>query len=534
MIISLILKDFRLLKSNESRRIYRILMLLIKVIFLVCEIALLCYLVRILDNKINEYSPNYGSIDFFTLLLFLIFLFNTVQGLIKVRKSLYESNDNYILNTLPLEDDKIIISKMFQSYFSIAINTLFLTMPIMITYGLNRVMPALYYVFTFFYPFCTSVVSIGFIFLFVSLYEFIYRFLKNKEIVQFILASILMIGLCYLYKIFLELFFICLEDSSIGNVFSSNFIDTINVVSRYLFPISNLIIPIFKGENVLGYMVVLVGFALLFVFFGYLLATYFYSRFKTIDSISFNSKDKRKEKVRSLNASLLKKELCLIFRDSSSIFSYTSLLIMLPFLCYVVSNALVSIIFSNFTTFAILYPYLDDVLLYSLVLLFISCISSSQSLIEKEKNNIVTLKTLPISPIKMILIKFIVPFSLSFISLFATLLTLYITNLISIELFIFTLISGIIYLVCFNILGLIAKMYDLGERKTKIDNIYYTFSLFFPILLLIINFIFVFLRLENLYIYITNGAIYLILILYTFLFFKKRVSNTFYMMEVSN
>ena len=61
--------------------------------------------------------------------------------------------------------------------------------------------------------------------LFIALIEIIYKFIKKHDFIQLILASILVIGLCYAYKFVLEIFLDALNDSSVGGVFSPEFVN---------------------------------------------------------------------------------------------------------------------------------------------------------------------------------------------------------------------------------------------------------------------------------------------------------------------
>jgi len=534
MIISLLSKEFHISSDRSISLVYKILSWLFKVLLLAGEIALTCFMVRTLDNKITNYSPTNGSLDFLVILLFIIFVAFVFFGLIRLRKSLYDSRDTYILSTLPIYEDKIIIVKTLKCFLSMGVDALFIYLPILITYGANRSMSASYFViFTWAYPFIVSLVAIGIDLLLVSAYEFLYRFLKNKEILQFILASILMIGLCYLYKIFMELFLNCLSDSSIGNVFSDGFISSVNKIGKYLLPVSNLIYPMFTGNNALSYLIILLGFILLICFFSYIIATYCYTYLSKTDSISFNGFSSKKEATSSVNIALIKKELNLIFRDSSSIFSYTSLLIMMPFLTYVVVSAFNNIVFSDLGTIAALYPYLDDSIIRCLIILFISTVNSSSSMIAKEKKNIATIKMLPISPIKMVLIKAIVPLCLSFFSLIATTITLFASGCISLELFLFSSLSGLLYVVATTFLGLKIEMYDRGSHKNKLDSLYYYFCLLLPIFLLSLDLLIDLFRLSHFIAYTINLGTYLLILLFAFLFYKKRIYKSFNNMEIN-
>lgn len=533
MLISLLTKEFNLSLDKSVSTAYKIFSWVVKILLLVAEIALACFMVKTLDTKITDYSPVYGSLDFLVILLFMLFCVFTLYGLLKLRKSLYDRRDTYILSTLPVYDDKIVITKMLRCYASMSLDALFLCMPILITYGSTRSMNAIYYIFSFFYPFLVSLAAISVDLLLVSFHEIVYRFLKNKEILQFILASILMVGLCYLYKIFVELFLNCLSDSSIGNVFSDGFITMAHRLGKYLFPVANVIYPIFTGENALSYAIILIGFVLLLSFFGYIIATYCYGRLSKTDSISFNALSKKAERIRSVDAALIRKEINLIFRDSSSIFSYTSLLIMMPFLSYVVISSFNSIVFSNLSTIAALYPHLDDSIILCLIILFISTVNSSNSMLSKEKANIVTIKTLPISPVRMILIKAIVPLCLSLISLFASAITLLATGCISLELFLSSLAFGALYVVGTTFLGLEIEMRDREGKKTKLSGLYYYICLLLPVLLLAFDLTVDFLRLSSAWAYVAGALLYASTLIGAFICFHKRIRHSFDAMEIN-
>ncbi len=536
MIFELIAKDFKLSQEYVIKgKLNRILGIIGKLIFLALVVALISFMTNSLDKKIVKYSPNYGSIDFLVLVLFIYFIFNVFQAIVFGRKMVYNNIDNLILNTLPISNDSIIVSKMINVYLRLAIDGIFIISPMLITYGITRASVAYYYIFSLIYPFLISLTSLGLGFIFVSLYEYIYRFLKNKDIVQFILASLLVIGLCYCYQYFLALFLNALEDSSIGEVFSSDFIETIHSLGTYLIPVSNIIYPLFGKGNVLAYALLFSGFSILMPFLGYFVTCLTYSKLSKIDSISFNQLSTKQKKLTGETYALVKKEFNLIFRNSSSTFSYTSLLIMLPFLTYVVISALNNIIFSNMSIIVGMFPNLANYVNLSLVLLFIGAINTSSSnSILNEGMNMNTIKLLPITPFKMIMIKISVPLTLSFISLLVSDAVLVLTNCIDIYLFLYILVSGIILLVVTSFLNIMYQLHDKCSYRFRLTNLTNLIYLGLPILMLAINMILEFLRMKIYYSYLVNGIVFIALLAYTFINYKKRIVRYFKEMEVKN
>jgi hypothetical protein len=105
---------------------------------------------------------------------------------------------------------------------------------------------------------------------------------------------------------------------------------------------------------------------------------------------------------------------------------------------------------------------LIDVLLVMLFTLIIN--QGANEYIQAEKANVRLMKTIPISETLQIFIKVSVPFVLSFISLFASIIVLYLSATIALSTAIFSLILTTILLLIFEVVSL---REELAIRHTK-------------------------------------------------------------------
>ena len=84
-----------------------------------------------------------------------------------------------------------------------------------------------------------------------------------------------------------------------------------------------------------------------------MISTFFYNKLNK-HSVEFKKKEINKEmKIVSPFVVQIKKEIDVLFKDSTYIFSYTALLIMAPFLAFVVISSLNAIIYDNLRIYAV-------------------------------------------------------------------------------------------------------------------------------------------------------------------------------------
>lgn len=537
MLIDLINKE-RLINGTGKRKISRIFLdLLFKAIFAGLFIALECFIYIQLDKKIEKYSA-YGTFDFLVFFIFIMFVIAIISSLFMARKALFNKDDASIMLVLPVSNEEIILSKVLFIYARQVLLSLIIATPLLISYGALRGFFPQYYVISIIYPLFISILVVAIALTFVVPFEYLYEFIKRHDLIQFILACIVVIVLCFIYKYVLELFLTALNDSTFGGAFSQEFIDGLHNARFYLVPINNLLDSFANGNSTLSAVLIFVGSVIIFSLLGINISSYFFNKFNRIDFAKASKVKKRKGfslKVSKSFTSLLKKETYLLFKDSSYIFSYTSLLIMMPFLSFVVVSSLNAIIYQNLKIFLNMFPELTNAISLTLILLFMGVINSSATLsISREGKALEIIKYIPIDPFKQILAKLIIPTLLSSCSLLISEIVLISTGSITVSVFFSSLIIGLALIIASNLLGVYLDMYDLSNKhKFKTKYLINIISIIYPLIILFIMFLMSFLDVPGFAIYLVIVIISLVLLIPLFIKIKRRICKGFYSMEVN-
>ena len=535
MILDLINKERKENASKYDSKTDQILSIIAKVIGVGLFIALEVFVFLSLDKKIEHYSK-YGTYDFLILFLFIMMFISIFLNVIKARKVYFKRFDNHILLTLPISSSEIIISKAFYIYLNVVVTNLIISTPLLIAYGCTRQFPPYFYIMTILYPFIISFFNVGMVLLLMVPYQFLYKIVKKYDWLQFVVASILMIGLCFIYQYALNLFLNVLSDSEIGGQFSPDFINNLHNARVYLGPVSTLLNALILKENIVSNICIFLGIILLFLVLGYFASSLSYSYFAK-EEANFNfAKKKKSEKPYELARGfkgLLKKEKDLLFRDSSYIFSYTSLLIMQPLLSFMVIYSLSSIMYKNLEMFLIYYPNIIEGINITLILLFSSVINSSvSSSISRESKALQIIKYIPVDPFKQILAKLTIPTILSSGSLIITLIALISGGIISPNVFFVSLFIGLLLLVALNIIGIYIDMRDHSNKKSKIGFLNPLISIVVPLIIFGLQLLMSFYHINGSLMYGILIGIVVVVLLPVFIKIKSRLVGAFNKMEV--
>ena len=537
MIIDLVRKE---VIENSSLRDYssysrKVLMFLLKVIGAGLFVALEVFIYINVDNKVNANATN-GSFDFLILFLFLTLLISIIFTALKARKLLFNSFDKQVLSPLPVPKGEVVFSKVLYLYMFETLVNIVISSPILITYFvLNSFLPP-FYVFGVVYGALISLFGIGISLLLSVIFEVCYRFLKLSDIAQFIVASIIVILLCFAYQVVLDLFLDALNANEGTGMFSSSLIEMVSNVSRMLLPVYTIINPTVFGMNDINFassICISAGMIILSLLIGAIVSSFSYSyQFSSLED-KFKKKKNKNNLVLSPFKALLKKEFSLLFKDSSYTFSYTALLIMAPFLSFVVISSLNSIIYQNLRYFSVYFPDLVNGVNICLILLFISVINSgaSQS-ISREENALEIVKYLPIDPLKQVAAKIIIPVVMSSMSLLITLIVLVASGNIDYRAFLIILFSGLILIFITTFNGLYFDMRDRGENEFKLSFINNLISVLYPFIIFAVHFGVSLTRVETFYIYIFEVITSLIILGLCLINPKKRWNKVFREMEV--
>ena len=537
MFIDLIRKEFIFSRLGDKNRplLNKVLEALLKAIGVGLFIALEVFIYISLNEQVNEYSTN-GSFDFLVLVIFITMLISIIFTTLKARKVLFNKDDFNILSTLPISNSEILLSKIAYLYLYQVIINLCITSPILIAYFALKVSVPTLYVFSLFFSIIISLFGIGISLIFSIVFEYIYKFIKLFNLVQFILAVIFVVLLCFLYQVVLDIFLTGLSNTEGTGMFSSALIDGVHRLVLYLIPVYTILNPLINLNNVLSGVCLTLGFIILSLLLGFIVASLSYNfvRLKMNDDFYIKKKSNKEIMMLPKFKALLKKEFILLFKDSSNIFSYTALLIMTPFLSFVVITSLNQIIYQNLAIFSIYFPELINGLNILLILLFSAVINASaSSSISRENKAVQIVKYLPIDPYKQVLAKLIPPIVLSTLSLLVTNVVLIATNNIDYKVFLVSTFIDILLIIFTSIFGLYADMYDKGKHQHKISYINTIVSIGFPLLILVIHFALSFSRASGYGIYLLESILAIALIVPLFINFKKKWLKVFEVMEVN-
>lgn len=536
MFVELLYKEFLLEVEGENRSpAYRVLSNLLKLLVYAGLIALLCYVYIALDNKIEAYS-SYGAYDFLILFLGILFVFGVLGTTVKARKIIFDKMDRQLLLPLPLSGDEIISAKFAYLAIKAAFLQLFTAVPLLICYGALRGEMVQYYVFCLLYaPFISFSIT-GVALVLVVPYQFIYKLIKMSDVAQFVVASILVVALCFAYRYVLNVFLTALNDSSIGGVFSDDFINGLHGIVEYVLPIANFTNAVVREVSVVSNVCWFLGISVLVSFIGYSISAFFYNRLMKREFNPAVKKDKQKKlKVDKPFKALLKKEFDLLFREGTYAFSYTSLLIMEPFLAFVVISSLNDIIYDNLKFYAVYFPELISGINLTLILLFSSVIGASAALsITREERSVIIMKYIPQPPFRQILAKITVPTILSFASLLITVSVLFGVGLISFYVFLVGIAIGAIMIVFENFLGIYADMDSLSAKKGRLRPFAAIYSVGWPLMIVIAHFAMsVYAKFPAYQIYLIEIGASLLWLLFVFIRPKYRLQRAFERMEVN-
>lgn len=540
MFLELLRKEF-IERKNEGEKglAAKILSGFLQVLFAAALIALECFIFYSLDEKITKYS-HYGTYDFLVLFLFAMFLVGVFFTMVKARNTLFDSKDSRVTMVLPLAPSNQVFAKVVYLYVEAALVELCTATPLWMTYGVRRHYIPYYHIFALLYPLIISFAIVGFALLFALVYQQIYRLIKKSAIAQFVTASVLVLGLCLLYQFILNLFLTALNDSSIGGVFSEDFISALHKARNFFLPVSFLTDALIAKEQIKSDIFFFLG-ATLFVDtlgVGVTSIVYYHEIKNETYPVDHKKHGKKPLSLVSPTKALIQKEISILFKDEANLFSYTSLLILCPFLTFAVISSLNSIIYDNLRFYAAYFPELVNGINLTLILLFSGVINASASRsMSRENKALLLVKMIPVSPLKQMLIKVSIPLLFSSVSFLLTEIILISAGIITLPVFFSSLFIGLVTLLFTDVFGVYADMFDLSskKRKFKLSAVNEMIPLLLPLLCFLFFFLFqVVVRLPSYAIYLLASALPVVFCIPLCFLLPKGFQKSFYRMEVHN
>lgn len=514
----------RLLQKKGYKFYLNLFFNLISIIILVC---LLCYVYNLLYEKLAVFT-NFNKSFLVVVLTILTFLLSLY--LVKDINNVYFSRPNEIilLKSRPIDNYSIIFGKLAYVYLKSLIYNLLTIFVILVLYGDKLGYGITYHCYNTVSLIFLAFLELGLALLFSIIVRFIRNILNKSKLLSFLTTIILAFVLAIFYALVLKGFVNLVRGDSLNNLFNSSNVNTFTKISTYLYPLYSVVALGTSLERSINFLVILVTCGTIFLLACLVFKFYYVSYLNGTNRTSKRYLD-HEVKLTSTNKALIKKELFLSFNQADGVFSYFSLIVIEPLLIYAVISGL-NLIFQtgNLVYFKQLYAsgYLS--MITALIILFVAVINATSSIaLEKERRMLIKLKVLPISPVRQMTIKIIVPFVISSTFYLISLIVLIITKEIDGLSFGYLLVIGLISLLVLNI----SSIYTDLKTKTGLLSLFLDFVL--PIIYILVAFVIsILINInENLYYLIILGLEFLtLLVLLTI--YKKVINKGFISHEV--
>lgn len=523
---TLILKDFRLFFSGGSLK-KKLLTFGIKLLFAFIFVAILLFMLVSILNKIKVYED--AEQAFMSLTLFVISIILALSFVVRANKLFFNKNDIELTSKFPIRNRDIVISKLIFLFGNYVVVGFIFTYPLFVAYGIITKASIGFYFTTMFYPIITFFFDMGVALILLCPYTLVKNKLKNHFVMRFICYLAILGVATYLYSKVLNVYVNLVAGGDILTLFTQ---DTINKFKSFMvfeLPASPFIkVIVDKQYKFMAFLPLnLVVFAL-----GVFVSTLFYKHNKNV-LISAKKKTLNDNyEVNSIEMSLIKKEFSILTKNDNYIISFMCLLLIQPFLAYLIINSL-NLIFrtGTFAYYISLVPNFITLLDILLLILFTLIINQgATNYIQMEEKTITIMKMIPVSYKKQLLIKMIIPFYLSFASFFITALVLFISKGISLEIFLVSLVLVTLILFIYDSICLYEELRIRSNkpRNSSISNLY---SYILPILFFIVSVVLACLGINIYIIYILATLLMLALGIYFIVDIFKNMEKNFILIE---
>ncbi|MBR7141595.1 MAG: hypothetical protein IKD03_05565, partial [Clostridia bacterium] len=363
--------------------------------------------------------------------------------------------------------------------------------------------------------------------------KLIMQWLKKHVIVEFAVIVVILFCVTFLYSQVLNVFISLVANNNLNSLFNAETIAIFIEFRANAVPINFLSDVFLAGSTsaVVPYLCITFGVFVL----GVSLTIFAFHYVRSV-SITAKSKPQKKEyKQRSVTHALVKKEISLLVKDSDYIFSFTGLLIVQPFLLYLVISA-INVIFNSgtFRYYLLLVPNFIGIIDVLIIMMFTLIINQGANrYISMEKHTIKNMKTIPVSFRKQLTIKMMIPFTLSFVSLLISLLVLLLTSVISISAFVGTLVLSTIVLFIFDLISMREEL-NIRHSKPRSTTLSTLFSYILPFAYVGLGLLLSFLDVNIWLIYLMGVVLFVALGLPHALYIKKNMGSLFLDLEAVN
>ena len=426
--LNLMFKDLRRLFATKGKLSHRIFTTLVKIISVAIFVAVESYIYYQVVSNISKFEG--AVVAFSSLFLFVLSLIMVVMDLFQAEKLFFDEKDAFYLSKLPITKGKIVVSKLILLFFLHYGMTLVLVYPILVSYGIYKTAIPFYYILGLLYPLITFFFEGGIALALVYPFHRLKARLMKSPLTMFVISVVLMAVFAIIYGWILNMFISLVANQGVNSFLTEESMGVLSAARKYFVIATYLVDTFFLNASrslITAIFISLVAFVV-----GMVILLIFYGRRPAVHD---NKKPAKplSHKEHSPFFALVKKEALILFRDADGLFGYTGLLIVQPYLCYLVCFALNTL----FTTGAIAYdmamfPGFATVVLLFTYLFFVAVTSfGANDYLTREGNALRIGKTIPVSPWVQTAAKILTPFLASFLSLLVTVVVLMATGLLA-------------------------------------------------------------------------------------------------------
>lgn len=529
--LTLLYKDFKLLFASGKVGKWRVLSYVIGVLLVALFVTIETFIVSGILSKLA--SRQQGSpLAFLAIALFIVSVLMIFVCLTQAKKLFFNEKDSSNLSMMPVRSSEIILSKLLLLFILQYVTGFVFTYPVIATYASIFHLGKQYFYLGVFYPLLAFPFECGVALLLVYPYKLLGDFLKKHTLVQFLVATVVIFALCYLYSRVLNIFVTLVASNNFDSLLSAENVGAMIAARKYMIPVTWLV-DIFLGGNLRALVLLLpVGIGALAL--GAAVCILSYSRLRFV-RFHARAQKERKLRVTSVRAALVKKEFTLLFKDSENLFSFTGLLVVQPFLVYLIVSSLNTIFSSGIFAYyvSILDTFLPvmDMLLVILVSLIIA--QGANNYISNEAKNIRLIKSVPVGAFTQLFIKVALPFAFVTFSMLVTYVVLLATGCVTAMTALVGFLMTLLIHVIFSVISLYEEL-KIRNNRTRSYFLSSTFSYVLPILYAAAMIIASYFGLSVTAAYLIGLAVVLASGLPWVIGFKSRVLRLFDALEVVN
>ena len=529
--LTLLIKDFRLMFSRERTGAKGFIRALFSVFFVGCFVAIEIFLFSAILGKIEKFS---GAPRAFVLLFLLVLsVFMTVGGVFQAKKLFFNEQDIKQLANHPVTNAKMILSKLIFLFVVHYATSLLFEYPVFFAYGQVFNKPVLFYYRALFYPLLASIFEIGVALLVVYPVWMFLQYLKKHVVLEFSLSVVLIFALAYPYSVVLNTFVGLVTNNELAVLFTEESMATLARIGDYAIPI-NFLVDVFiakRTTRILPYLAIAGGIFLL----GLSITVFTFHRVRNVSATSKSKTPKAAYKQRSQVYGLIKKEILLLTKKPDYIFSFSGLLMVQPFLMYLIVAAMNAIFSSGtFLYYTALFPNfvaLMDVFLVMMITIIIN--GGANQYIAIEERTIKNLKTIPVDYRLQLVIKMMIPYTLSSFFLLVSLVVLLICGAVSFMTAAFSFLLTLIVTFVFDVISLREEL-NIRHGKPRSTYLSTLFSYVLPFAYIALVIFLSYKGVSLFLIYFMGMALFVVLGLPQLLKVKKKMGEWFMELEAIN